>query len=218
MNRSQNISPRTQRMRRKAITNVSRTIKALRLLKGLGRAEAGHLVGVSAQSFEQIENGRSFMTSERIERYVRSLGFEMRDFYDTQSNVKEILRDLERKLSAAPKQAPKPRRNLHKIITKEVRVIRILRKRRGLTQYQAADACGYANSIFGQIENGRIELPRDRIEHIVCSLGYSPSDFDRLMKVEVLRDEMIERCTEYLESLEDNKLESAQLVIKSLMK
>jgi transcriptional regulator with XRE-family HTH domain len=218
MNRSQNISPRTQRIRRKAITNVSRTIKALRLLKGLGRAEAGHLVGVSAQSFEQIENGRSFMTSERIKRYVRSLGFEMRDFYDTQSNVKEILRDLERKLSTAPKQAPKPRRNLHKIITKEVRVIRILRKRRGLTQYQAAEACDYANSIFGQIENGRIELPRDRIEHIVRSLGYSPSDFDRLMKVEVLRDEMIERCTEYLESLEDNKLESAQLVIKSLMK
>ena len=218
MNRSQNASPRTQRMRRQAITNVSRTIKALRLLKGLKRAQAGHLVGVSAQSFEQIENGRSFMTTERIERYVRSLGFEMQDFYDTQSNVKEILANLERKLPTLPKQTPKLRRNLHKIITKEVRVIRILRKRRGLTQYQAAKSCDYANSIFGQIENGRIELPRDRIEHIVRSLGFSPPDFDRLMKVEVLRDEMIERCTLYLESLEDNKLESAQLVIKSLMK
>jgi len=39
------------------------------------------------------------MTPERIDRYVRSLGFEMQDFYDTQSNVKEILTDLERKLS-----------------------------------------------------------------------------------------------------------------------
>jgi transcriptional regulator with XRE-family HTH domain len=142
----------------------------------------------------------------------------MTDFLQTQANVREVLESIRLAKIAQPPKAPTLRRNLHKIITKEVRVIRILRRKMGLTQYQAADACSYANSIFGQIENGRIELPRDRIEHIVKCLGTTLIDFDKLMKAEVLRDEMIEKCTRYLESLEDSRLESAQLVIKSLMR
>ncbi len=218
MKTSQNLSPRTQRIRRKVITNVAQTMRALRLLKGLSRSEAGRLLGVSAKSFEQLENGRCFMSNERLSRYLTALGYTMTDFLQTQSNVREVLESIRLAKIAQPPKAPTLRRNLHKIITKEVRVIRILRRKMGLTQYQAADACGYANSIFGQIENGRIELPRDRIEHIVKCLGTTLIDFDKLMKAEVLRDEMIEKCTRYLESLEDSRLESAQLVIKSLMR
>lgn len=218
MKRPSHHSPRLAKLRLKAITEASRTIRALRLLKGLSRQDAGRLVGVSAKAFERIENGRGLMKPERIEKYVSALGYTMLDFRDTAPKAREVLAGLEKSFAARPRPPRKIRRNLHKIITKETRVIRILRRRSKLTQYQAAATCGYANSIFGQIENGRIELPRDRIEHIVCALGYAVLEFDRLMKAEILRDEMIEQCTQYLESLEDNKLDSAQLIIKTLMK
>ncbi len=212
-------TPRKARIRRHLITDISRTMKALRLLKGLTRKEAGALCGVSARAFEQLENGRCFMKPGRIERYANALGYTMEDYEKNRINAREILHELKKiALEKRPRVPPKPRRNTYKKIIKEVRVIRILRKRMGLTQYQAAHLCGYATSIFGQIENGRIELPRPRIEHIVRRLGLPVLEFDKLMKMEVLRDEMIEQCAAFLDSLEDHKLESAQTVIKALMR
>ncbi len=201
----------------KSVTKVSTTIRALRMMKGLSRKKAGDLLGVSAKSFEQIENGRCYMSPERIERYVIALGCNMLDFHQAQPKAQDIILSAEKALKAQ-RPPPKVRRNLYKLITKETRVIKILRKRSKLTQYQAAKRCAYANSIFGQIENGRIELPRERINHIVRSLGCPLSEFDKLMKVEILRDEIIEQCCQYLDSLDDSKLESAKLVIKSLMR
>ena len=207
------------RIRRHLLTDTSKTFRALRLKKGLSRAEAGELCGASARAFEQLENGRCLMTSARIERYVRALGYDMLDFESTRKNVREILKELGKRPPTPKAKGPsKLRRNFHKIITKEVRVIRILRKKQGLTQYEAASLCGYVNSIFGQIENGRIELPRHRIEHIIGAIGASISEFDRLMNAEILRDEMIEHCINFLETLEDTRLQSAQTVLEALMK
>ncbi len=56
--------------------------------------------------------------------------------------------NLERTLSR------KPRRNLYKLVTKEVRAIRILRKRRGISQYKASEVCGFKECTFGLIEAG----------------------------------------------------------------
>lgn len=165
MKRSFNYTQRLVRNRKKAITDASRTIRALRLLTGLSRRDAGRLLGVTARAFEQIENGRCFMRSARIENYVRGLGYYMSDFHTTRPKAREVILEVEKRLAERARLPQKPRRNLQKMITKETRVIRILRK---LTQYQAVAASGYANSIFCQIENGRIELPRQRIERREC--------------------------------------------------
>jgi hypothetical protein len=37
----------------------------------------------------------------------------------------------------------KPRRNLYKIATKKARAIRVLRKRRGISQHQESELCGF---------------------------------------------------------------------------
>ena len=61
------------------------------------------------------------------------------------------------------------------------------------------------------------DLPRERMEHIVTSLGFKMSEFDRLMEAAVLRDEIIKRCVDLLEQLDDRALESAQRVIRALI-
>lgn len=202
----------------KHVTDDVRTIKALRLMKGLSRASAGSLCGVSRVAFEQLENGRCNVSKERLERYVRAMGYTPQDFAQVKVDVRRTLPELERNSQIKPPKEPTVKRNYHRIITKEVRVLRILRKRRGVSQYQAAKLCGYANSIMGQIENGRIELPPHRLKHIVRALGQSWEEFEKLTKTEVLRDELIEQCTHYLENLDDTRLDSAATVIKALLK
>lgn len=208
---------RSAQLRRMTITEDARAIKALRLLRGLSRAEAGLLCRVTAKAFEQVENGRCLMSPKRIEKYVIAMGASIEEFRSVRLQAQSILREIANSQLEVPKPTPKSRRNCHRIITKEVRVVRILRKRRGVTQYEAAALCGYANSIFGQIENGRIEMPEDRIKHVVRCLGYGMDAFDRLFNAEVLRDELVEQCRERLESLDDHALTSAKTVIQALM-
>ena len=203
---------------KKIITNTHKAIKAARLLKQLSRKEAAQLCGCSAKYFEQIENGRTGISHSKVLELMGAIGMPENDFRELERHPNAALASAKKSWIPVKTLHTKPRRNFYKLITKEARIIRILRKRKTYSQYQASELCGYVNSIFGQIENGRIELPRERIEHIVTSLGWSIGEFDRLMKAEVLRDEMIEQCTKYLEALEDHMLGSAQTVIRALMR
>ena len=212
------LTSKTRRIGRKIITEDAQAIRALRITKNLSRRQAGTLCGVSARAFEQIENGRCFVSAHRIGRYLEALGCTQAEFSAIRIKASEIIANAEKNFGLSFSKNINVRRNCRKLVTKEVRVIRILRRRKGFSQYQAAALCKYANSIFGQIENGRIELPRERIEHIVKHLGHPVGEFDRLMQAEHLRDEMIEKCTSYLENIEDHKLHSVQSIIQTLMK
>jgi transcriptional regulator with XRE-family HTH domain len=112
----------------------------------------------------------------------------------------------------------KPRRNHFKIVTKEVRVLRILRKRKQITQYEASRLCGYIPGGFGHVEIGRITLTPNRIDHILSSLGFNRADFDVLMNAPLLRDDLIEECSKAIQKLDDSKLESALSIINALIK
>ena len=207
---------KVKRHHSKLITPTTKALKAARILKGLSRKEAGKLCGWTPKVFEQIENGRSYISKERVSRILAAINYNERDFQKLEENPDHALalaRDSGQK-SRTLKQ--KPRRNFYRRITKESRIIRILRKRAGISQYQASDMCGYAGSIFGQIENGRIELPLARIEHIVASLEFQMSEYQALLKAEILRDELISECSERLHKLDNQRLASVRMVIISM--
>lgn len=203
---------------RKVITPTTKALKAARILKGFSREEAGRLCGWSAKAFEQIENGRSGVSDDRLLKILRALGIGKREFELLKANPDEAISKAKVSSDKAVAIARKPRRSCFRIITKEVRVLRVLRIRKGLSQDEASVRCGYTRAIFGQIENGRINLPPARLKHMVTSLGFTMNDFDTLMEANVLRDEIIAQCGAYLQKLTDEKLESAQLVIRSLVK
>ena len=56
-------------------------------------------------------------------------------------------------------------------------------------------------------------MPLSRIRHIVSSYGYEFSKFEAFMKEEVLRDEIIEACTQKLLTLPEDKLKLVQSVL-----
>lgn len=193
-------------------------LKAARIKKGYSRKDAALLLGWSPASFEQIENARCNFSKERLEKIVSAYGYSQKEFAQILRDPKRLLAELCSEGKKDKSIERKPRRNHYKIVTKEVRVIRILRKRKGISQYEASRLCGYVPGQFGHIEVGRIELTKERISHIVHSLGFSILDFENLMNAALLRDEIIEAIHADLHNLDDQSLSSAATIIKALIK
>ena len=195
-----------------------RAVKAARLAKGLSREEAGKLLGWKAVSFEQIENGRCNFSTERLQKILAALGYSQEEFSRIKHDPNLVVAEACETGKSDKSVTRKPRRNYYKIVTKEVRVIRVLRQRKRISQHEASRLCGYVPGGFGHIEVGRIELSKARIEHILRSLSYEWRDFELLMNAPLLRDEVILEATVALQKLNDQALASALSVIKALQK
>ena len=85
-----------------------------------------------------------------------------------------------------------------------------------ISQDRASRLCGYSRPSIGHIENGRIEIPIDRIKHIVNCYGYSFAKFEELMNEEILRDEIIRDCYKKLVELSESKLKLILSVLENL--
>ena len=194
--------------------NVTSELKAIRLAReklGITRHELAESLGISYKAVEKIENGRMPLSVERKAEILKLLG------------INEYrLKRIKKAGVVVPKEKTKTvlensqRRSYRRMITKEVRVLRLLRIIRKLPQDKASVLCKYSRPTIGHIENGRIEIPMERIRHIVASYGYQFSKFEELMKEEVLRDEIIDSCTQKLISLSEDKLKLVQSVIASI--
>jgi len=204
-------------MSKKIIPANVKALRAIRVLKGLSRAKAGALLGISARAIEQLENGRANPTMNRIERILKAYGASLEEFNRHKAAPDQALLDAKLFNESARSISRKPRRSCFKVVTKEVRVLRVLRQRRGWSQDEVSLRCGYTRAIYGQIENGRINLGVDRIQHIVKSMIFTMSDFQALMDAEVLRDEIILDCANNLKKLDDKQLVSVRMIIQSMV-
>jgi transcriptional regulator with XRE-family HTH domain len=191
--------------------NISAELRAIRLAReklGITRYEMAESLGITYKAVEKIENGRMPLSPERKAEILKLLGI---DEYR--------LKRIKKCGVVVPKKQLKTvfensqRRSYRRVITKEVRVLKLLRMMKKLPQDKASAGCGYSRPTIGHIENGRIEIPLSRIRHIVSSYGYEFSKFEQLMKEEVLRDEIIEFCTQKLLSLSEDKLKLVQSVL-----
>lgn len=207
-------------LKRSSVKNITKTLvafKAARLSLGLNRRQAAERCSCSIRALEQLENGRCNYTEDRLKRLIEKMGMTWSEFLRFQDSPEKALAqidayNLERTLSR------KPRRNLYKLVTKEVRAIRILRKRRGISQYKASEICGFKECTFGLIEAGRTDLTDKKIDHILRSLGYKRQDFDKIACADVIADEVIAEINRLLDLLDDSSLNTVLAMIKALAK
>lgn len=200
------------------LRRTTQALKAARLMKGWSRRLAAEKLGCSVAAVEQFENTRCNLSPQRLQKILSAYGL-------SEEKFAQIRRDSMRRLAELCEQGKKdrslnrkPRRNEYKVITKEVRALRILRKRRGISQCEASRLCGYIPRRFSHLEAGRIELKKHRLEHILRCLGFAWSEFESLLQAPVLRDEVIEAAIQDLHRLDDQALTSAANVIKALLK
>lgn len=176
------------------------------------REELGKRLERSPKSIEKYENGRAGLDEEKISRILSALGIGKEQFLRAKKGRSLFSPKKREKLVIENSQ----RRSYCKRITKEVKVLRTLRSMRNLSQDQASSVCGYSRPSIGHIENGRIELDRERINHIVSSYGFLINDFERMMKEDVLRDDVLDKCFEKMRSLNEEKIRVIQSLLMTM--
>ncbi len=103
-------------------------LRRLREIKGLNRKEAGCLLNISYKSVEKFENGRTTLNRSRIEQIVRSYGLTYGDFLLYREGKSEQIQKRFCHKREKVIENNKARRSYKKVITKEVKVLQVLRK------------------------------------------------------------------------------------------
>lgn len=186
--------------------------KALRIareLKKLSRKELASRLAITVSAVEKFERGIDILSKERIERILEAMEITFTQFQKVKRGKTLNTRTVREKIVLKNSD----RRSYRKEITKECQVLRSMRRVKGIPQDQASFLCGYARATIGHIENGRIELDRERILHIVEAYGYKYCDFTENMGKVELRDSILDQCFEIIKKLDDGKLE----IVKNLL-
>lgn len=188
----------------------AKALKRARELMKVTRIEMSRRLNLGPEAIKKYESGRSIIDDKKIQKWLLALDLTDED-YQKIKRGKGITRNKKVKTILSNQD----RRSYQKVITKEVRVLRILREMKNLSQDQASSVCGYSRPSIGHIENGRITLDQNRIEHIVESYNYSISEFDRLMREEIIRDEILNQAFEIMKRLPEDKLKIVSELMKS---
>jgi DNA-binding XRE family transcriptional regulator len=197
-----------RRSQKKVITNEVTALKKMREMKGLSRKDAAPLVGVTFKLIEQLENGRVELTKHKIAQYCSAYGFTQNQYRDIcEGKVGKVQKEIY-KVRIKVIEQNNLRRSYKKIITKEAKVLHVLRRLKKLTQYDASLLCDYSRTAIGHIENGRVELPNKRIKFIVESYGFTMKDFEYHMKAEVFVTEIQDDCINIIKGLSEEKLKA----------
>ena len=204
-----------KRCKRKVVTNDHLTLKKLRTDLNITLKEAGKKIGLSKSGIGAVENGRVALTTERIEEIVKSYGVELIEF----KRIKRLFEkagDIPfRRVTVKSVLTNQDRRSYQRKISKECEVLKSMRRVKKLTQDELSKLCGYPRSTIGHIENGRVELNRERIDHILESMGESLKTFEDNLKKDQMRDQILDGCLDKLESLSEDKLEIVRNLLES---
>ncbi len=191
-------------------------LKELRLELGMTLKKASEKLELGPKGLGAIENGRVCLDKERIEEIVSSYGLTYLDFVRKKKIIEKEQQKKKGRSTVKHVLTNNDRRSYQKIITKECRVIKSMRRIKGISQDKASKLCGYSRPTIGHIENGRIELSIDRIKHIIHSYGYKFKDFEENMNKVELRDQIVDSCFDKINNLDDTKLDIVKNLLGSL--
>ena len=188
-------------------------LKELRLELGMTLTDASAKLKIGPKGLGAIENGRVCLDKTRIEEIVKSYDLTYLDVLKKKKLIEKERKNKKGKQVVRHVLSNSDRRSYQKIITKECKVLRSMRRIKKISQDEASRLCGYSRPTIGHIENGRIEVSKERAKHIVESYGYKYSDFEENLSKAELRDTIIDSCLEKIEHLDDSKLE----IVKNLL-
>ena len=190
-------------------------IRKMRISRKITREDAGKAIGVSGKTIERIENGRRNISDERLKQLIRRYRYTLEDFRNLINGTLELPELPARSVYNRAHTPRKEGRKYQKIISKEARILKSLRKLKGLTRVEAAKLCGLSRSVIDHWENGRVNLPQSRIKTIIESWGCTMNDFNYLMSQPILRDETVEKCQNKLEKLSIEQLMAVDALLNT---
>ena len=192
------------------LSNAKALRRAREMMK-VTRSQMAAKLNLSLEAIKKYESGRAIIDEDKINKWLLVLELSHEDFKKIKKG-----KGIPRGRKAKTIFSNSDRRSYQRIITKEVRVLKMLRQMKDLTQDQASAVCGYSRPSIGHIENGRISLDQNRISHIIESYGFTIFEFERHMKEETLRGEVLKDCYDKLILLPNDILRLVQSMIVGL--
>lgn len=99
---------------------------------------------------------------------------------------------------------------------KQGNLLRRIRESSGLTMRQLAMQIGLSHTAISQLEHGKLELPRMRIEQIVVACGHSMKDFELAMGKGFVEANYREECESLIRSFDEGTLRVLYSVMKMI--
>lgn len=201
------------------ISDYAVLIKKMRLLKRLTRQQAAELYfDFSFKTIEKLENGRGAISLDKFREFQNKYGFSDNDVEAIRTGKIQVSTDaniIRKKLTTEKR---KDRRFCHRQVTRECKVLRELRIQKGLDQYSASQHCKFDKRAIGFIENGRVALTDRKLRHIVQTYGFTMEYFFQLLKLPLLRHEMVEEGQGLIAKMDENKLRIVIPMLQSMAK
>ncbi|HMN69489.1 MAG TPA: helix-turn-helix transcriptional regulator [Bdellovibrionales bacterium] len=197
----------------KVVTKDVIILRRMRIVRRINRDDAAKAIERSVKSLERFENGRSNLSTEQKKALVRRYRFTWQEFLSYMDGECD-LPDLPSRSTYPSKEKPREEgRKYQKVVSKEARVLKIMRKMAGLTQPEASAKCGLHRSCVDHLENGRVEITREKIEQMVRAYGFKMYVFEELMEAPMLRDEVLQDCLKILTVLDNEKLRAVKALL-----
>ena len=100
----------------------------------------------------------------------------------------------------------------------EIRVLKKLRHTAKLSMRAAAEKLGLSDSYISHIENGRMDLPKDkRLEELLAIYNSSPSDFNKLVQRYKKNPEPKDELRQLLKLASSRQLETLLPIVKAIL-
>ena len=197
------------------LSDTAVVLRKMRIRKGFSRKQAGVIFHLSHKTIEKLENGRGLVDEQRLISFADGYGFGIDDLYKIRTGQydEDITRKLEEKKEKDPKR--RDRRFCKTIITKECRVLRQLREKKGISQYKLSEICGFDRRRIGFYENGRKNLTPELIESIITKMGYTMCDFQKQMEVDEMPYEVTDQCKKMMNELDLKTLKAVRSFLQN---
>ena len=109
------------------------------------------------------------------------------------------------------------KRSQQKRITQEAAIVRHMRHERGLSLNEAGARVRITGSAIAHIEQGRMDLSRERLKTLVQAYGYSMQEYLEYVDGKPIPVSYRDECVAIVRQLDDVKLQAVHAVLVNFM-
>lgn len=201
------------KIKKKLLSKEAQALKLIRINKKITREAASHSVEITKVNLERYENGMYLMPDLIQKRLLRRYKVSHAEFAQILNDEVELLDLPAHSVHKRIGEGNYIRRFDSKKITKEVRVLKIMRAMNKMSQSQAGAKCGVHRRSIGHIENGRVDITDTRLEMLLKAYSFTKDEFLEMVEEDILRDEVIQECIEILKTIEKDKLRAVSALL-----
>lgn len=203
------------KIKKKIYSKEAQALRAVRIAKRITREDAATYIDRGKQALERFENGRQLLSPHLQKKLLRRYKVTLDEFNQILAGTTPIARYSASSIHYQTRKSTYEYRKYQVDISKEAKVLKSMRRMKGLTKQQLAAITGFHRSSISHRESGRTNIKHDDIKRITSALGFTMEEFNNMLETSFDRDQILEECFCVLEKIENQRLLAVRELLKS---